>query len=110
MELFHKGGYLMKCLKCGIPFTVDDILVMEDKELPVCDVCNAEEYHILVDYNGNDDLNEFLGKEVSKKTCNECFHGEYKLESIKYGNPVKASVICPECKEEDQMTIYIKFI
>lgn len=100
----------MKCLKCDIPFSPSDILVMEDDELPVCDVCHAEEYHFLVDYDGNVDLFEFLGKEVSKKTCNECIRGQYELTSIKYGNPIRALVICPTCKTEDKMTIYTKFV
>ena len=100
----------MKCLKCGSSFTADDILVMEDEELPVCDVCDAEEYHILVDYDGKDDLIEFLGKEVNKKICNECISGQYELVSIKYGTPVKASVGCLTCKAKDKMSIYIKFV
>ncbi|PUB12642.1 hypothetical protein [Paenisporosarcina sp. OV554] len=100
----------MKCLTCGIPFSPDDILVMEDHELPVCDVCDAKEYHILVNYDVNEDFYEFLGKQVSKKICNVCIRGQYELVSIKYGNPVKASVICPTCKAKDKMSIYIKFV
>lgn len=99
----------MKCMKCGLPFSADDIFVMEDHELPVCDVCDAEEYHILVDYNGSEDLNEFLGKEVGKKSCNECIDGQYTLKSIKYGNPVDAFVNCSICKVDGKVKIYLKF-
>jgi len=100
----------MKCLNCGMTFTPDDILVMEEEELPVCDLCEAEEYHILVEYDGNDDLLELLGKEVGKKICNECIRGQYELKSINYGNPVEAFVKCPICKADGKMKIYIKFV
>jgi hypothetical protein len=46
----------MKCLRCAVPFSPSDILVMEDFELPVCDVCDAEEYHFQVDYDGEEDF------------------------------------------------------
>lgn len=84
----------MKCLRCSTPFSPSDILVMEDFELPVCDVCDAEEHHFKVDYDGNDDFNEFLTKEVGKKTCNNCIRKQYELVSIKFGNPV--TVICSD--------------
>jgi phosphoenolpyruvate carboxylase len=97
-------------LKCNMPFSPDDILVMEDHELPVCDVCDAKEYHILVNYDGKEDLIDFLGRKVSNRVCKVCIRGNYELVSIKYGNPVKAAVICPNCKAEDKMRIYIKFV
>lgn len=46
----------MKCLRCVIQFHPSDILVMEEWELPVCEECDAEEYHFQVDYDGEEDF------------------------------------------------------
>jgi len=106
------GGLKMKCLSCGIPFHPSDILVMEEWEMPVCDVCDAEEYHFQVDYDGEEDFYEFLNKEIWKKEkiCNTCIRGQYELVSLKFGNPVKAAVVCSTCKVEDKMAVYIRFV
>ena len=100
----------MKCLRCDIQFSPDDILVMEEFEIPVCDMCNAEEYHCRMDYNGGEDLFEFLNAEIGKRNCSDCFEGSYELVSMKYGTPVNASLICPTCKGRGKMSIYINFV
>lgn len=107
-----KGGMTMKCLSCGVQFSPCDILVMEDFELPVCASCNAEEYHFQVDYDGSEDFNVFLEKEIIKHNmiCNTCISGHYELVSMKFGNPVKVAVICSACKAKDKMVIYIRFV
>ena len=100
----------MKCLKCEVQFSPSDIMLMEDDELPICDACLAEEYHIQVAYDGSQDMLEFLKVSAAKYLCNKCLNDCLAIERIKYGNPVHAYVTCPSCHVDDEMKIYIRFI
>ena len=100
----------MNCLRCGEPFSPSDITVMEEGELPVCDLCDAEEYHFQVDYDGGEEFYEFINKEIVKKTCYHCFQDKYELVNLTYGKPVKVRVKCSDCSTECGMAIYIKFV
>ena len=100
----------MNCLRCRVQFSPSDILVMEEWELPVCDICVAEEHYFQVEYDGNNDFNEFLNNEIKTKTCYHCLCEKYEMIKMKFGNPVKVEVICTGCRVEDKMTIYIKYI
>ena len=93
----------MKCLKCEVQFSPSYIMLMKDDQLPICDACFAEEYHIQVVYDGSQDMFEFLKESAGKYLCNKCLKDSLELVRIKYGNTVKAFVTCPSCHAVDEM-------
>lgn len=38
----------MKCIKCGIQFSEDDIMFMEEHDLPICDSCTLKGEFFLI--------------------------------------------------------------
>ena len=32
----------MQCIKCGVDFSPDEIMMMEDGEEPICDLCAVQ--------------------------------------------------------------------
>lgn len=102
----------MECMRCKTRFSESDIReIRKYNELPICDECLYQDFELIVEYDGTEDLLVYLKEHVNDtKNCINCGKGKLNLLRIVFGNPINGYTRCDECKTEDQLDIYLEMV
>ncbi|MDW0113746.1 hypothetical protein QT711_11160 [Sporosarcina saromensis] len=100
----------VNCLVCKTYFINWDVAVMEEGELPICELCIIDMCAVKVQYDGSQDLLEFLTNEVDGRTCPGCLESAIELHGISYGSTVWGDGRCRECNQGWSLEIHIEFV